>query len=133
MQINFVTPLLTSLFFGCLSAYFAHRKKQNVYLWFLMGFLLGVFGIITIFFVSQQKKQKKVTAPSQPITYLKGPKDKFWYYLDSAHNRQGPMSFQALNKQWQEGKINKANLVWNEELSDWKPLEQFIVSRRRAS
>ena len=62
----------------------------------------------------------------QPHPVIIGPFDKLWYYLDPAHEKIGPMSFQALNQEWKQGKITPTTYVWHEELPDWKPLQEFI-------
>ena len=42
--------------------------------------------------------------------------------------QQGPMSHDALTAAWREGKLNLSTYVWNEELPEWKPLEEFVKS-----
>lgn len=123
--------ILGLLLNGSLAAYLAHKQKKNVYLWFGIGCALGLLGIIVLFFLHQQKKpaRKKTTAPI-PLPSIEGPKDKLWYYLDPTHTRKGPMSLDALTAEWRQGKVFSSTYVWNEELSDWKILENFLVKNK---
>ncbi len=122
-----ISPLMivSAVIIGSISAYLAHKRGRNPYLWFILGFLFGIFGIFAIFFTSPKKKeplpQKKV-----PVYSIHGPKDKFWYYLDSSHQQQGPMSHDALTIAWKNGKIDPSTYVWHEEMTDWKPLKETI-------
>jgi len=121
---------ISSISVGLLSAYLARKNQKNIYLWFFIGFILGLCGIIALFFLDRPSK----TAKKNPITLppiLHGPKDKLWYYLDINHDRKGPMSLHALTTEWHQGKISSSTYVWNEELPDWKPLENFIVKNKQ--
>lgn len=102
--------------FGAFTAYLAKRQGKNPYVWFILGILFGIFGIFFLFFNPTSAK-KKPQNPSQPTTIDITPKinpmdkEKFWYYLDP-HNKQfGPMSFDALRRAWQEGKVTGETYV----------------------
>ena len=129
MQAPVVSPLMivSALAIGSFSAYLAHKRGKNPYLWFLIGFLFGIFGIFAIFFASGKKK-KRTRAPVQPkpVPTIQGPTDKFWYYLDPSHQQLGPMSRDALSAAWKEGKIGPATYVWHEEMPNWKPLKETL-------
>lgn len=122
-----LTPLTVAiaLIMGTLSATIAHRRGRNGYLWFFVGFLFGLIGMLAVFFMAPKKAVVKpiLSAPAPQVT---GPSDKFWYYLDPAHAQQGPMSFEALTKAFGQGKISPSTFVWHEDLSDWKPLQEFL-------
>jgi len=122
--IPFSSALLASCLIGILSAYIAHRQGRNPYAWFFIGIFFGLLGVLAIFIAP--KKPKKITLTPQPHPVIIGPLDKLWYYLDPTHEKIGPMSFQALNTQWKQGKITPATYVWHEELPDWKLLQDFI-------
>ena len=126
MQLHF-SPfmLVTAAFMGVVSAYLAAKRGKNPYLWFVLGFSFGIFGIFAIFFASMSKKAQK-PLPRQPVYQLDGPSDKFWYYLDPSHTQQGPMSRDALLTAWRAGKVNLSTLIWHEELTDWKPLQESL-------
>jgi type IV pilus assembly protein PilA len=48
-----------------------------------------------------------------------------WYYVDRAHNRQGPVTAVALAVAYGQGQLDEASLVWREGLAEWAPLGQF--------
>lgn len=103
-----------------LSAHLAHRQKRNPYFWFAIGFFLGLIGILAFFFIPKQ------SAAVVQVPSLKGPTDKWWYYLDAENKQQGPMSFDAMNRAWRDGKAKIDTYVWHEELPEWKPLKEFL-------
>lgn len=128
-----LSPFLFYICIGCIgsiSAYLAARQGRNPYLWFFIGFFFGLVGLVTIFFVPKIQKEKKGEART-PVTesFIVGPTDKFWYYLDPAHKQMGPLSFTALNRAWKEGKVKSTTFVWNEEFSEWKPLQDCLQTR----
>lgn len=113
---------------GVFAGYSAHRRGQNPYFWFLIGFLFGCLGLLAFFFFDRQKQMSRKKAPMAPKPEPKivGPRDKFWYYVDEKREQNGPMSLDALQKSWKEGKVKKSTLVWNEELPEWKPLKDLL-------
>lgn len=119
--------LISAFVFGLLSSFLAYKRGRNPYLWFFLGFLFGIFGIFAIFFATGEKKRAPHSErKGEPVFSIHGPLDKFWYYLDPSHQQQGPMSRDALNNAWKEGKIDSSTYVWNEEMTEWKPLKEMI-------
>ena len=126
-----ITPLMfvSATVMGSISAFLAYKRKRNPYLWFALGFFFGIFGIFAIFFFGPKKKPAPLDlSPLEPPLSISGPTDKFWYYLDPAHEQQGPMSHDALTKAFKEGVIGPATYVWHEEMPEWKPLKETLVS-----
>lgn len=123
-----ISPLMIcmGILMGLISAYLAYRRDRNPYLWFTIGFLFGLIGVFTAFFGSSKKKNTK-PQPSPPILNIIGPTDKFWYYVDSQNQQQGPLSHGALVNAWKQGKLLPSTYVWNETMSDWKPLNEMIA------
>lgn len=119
--------LLIASVVGLLSAHIAARRGRNPYLWFGIGFLFGVLGILAIFFIpSAKKKPAPAVIVPEPQPFIDGPIDRFWYYLDAAQSQQGPMSYQAITEAWKKGIIAASTLVWHEEMTDWTELQQLI-------
>lgn len=119
--------LLFSLAAGFLSAYLALRAGKNPFAWFGIGAAFGLFGVLPIFFLNFRKKEPlQKTLPQQMIYFIDGPQDKYWYYLDPEMKQEGPLSFYGLTSAWKSGKIDSTTYVWNEELTEWKPLREFI-------
>lgn len=138
-----LTPTPVTIFIAVitafLSAYLAKKRGRNPIIWFLIGLTFGLLGLFSIFFFPSLKKGEKKgsVAPSKKAPYeeealaplpptIVGPSDKFWYYLDPLNAQQGPMSFDALTRAFGQGKITGTTYVWHEDLSDWKPLQEFF-------
>jgi len=82
---------------------------------------------MAIFFAPfPKRKPEPILAKPEPKPYLFGPTDKFWYYIDELRNSQGPMSYNALSAAWKQGKVTPSTYIWNEELPEWKPLQELI-------
>lgn len=123
---------LMGLAMGAISAYVAIRKKKNPITWFLVGFFFGIPGILFNFFLPLKKKAsfQKPTLQKFRKSTTKLPFDKptdrrLWYYLDQNHEQCGPMSLNALKEHWETKKIGRNTFVWNDELENWKKIEQL--------
>lgn len=114
--------LIISSLYGMISGYLAYKRKKNPYLWFFIGFFLGLVGIAFFFL-----PKKKAVAKRIPEIILRGPSDKAWFYLDSSHKQTGPISYSAIANAFSQKLISLDTFVWHENLSEWKKLEDFIV------
>ena len=133
---NLMTPahFICAIIFGLLTAYLSYKRKKDPYLWFLIGFFLGIVGLFAILYLPSRRKSRRakkggiaVKQPQErPLPSLPGPLDKFWYYLDPTHNQVGPMSHNAITKALHQGQISKTTYVWNEEMIEWKKLKDLI-------
>ena len=123
--------IVAAFLFGVLCSYLAYKRGRSPYRWFFIGFLLGILGLIALFAVPSRNRRAAsapVIAAIAPalVPVISGPADKFWYYLDASHQQQGPMSHNALSSALREGKISLATYVWNEEMADWKILQDLM-------
>ncbi len=120
--------------FGAVSAYFAKIRGKNPYLWFFLGMLFGVFGLLYLFFTPKPKRGEQTESPTDGKTIDISPaydpkfNEIFWYYLDPENKQYGPMSFEALYRLYRDANISKKTFVWNESLESWKPLDEFILT-----
>lgn len=128
MYQQYLIHIVVSFFCGLFSAYLAQKQQKNRYIWFIVGFGLGLLGVMAMFFFTQQKKQPS-NKPVEPEMSIQGPNDKLWYYLDKNHERKGPMSLNLLTTELRQGKISLSTYVWNEELPSWKLLDEFVVKK----
>lgn len=125
-------PTLSTTFYfaaatGIISAYIGYRRDRNPALWFLVGFFFGMFGMLSLFLLPKWKKKEVAPAnKTAPQSFLFGPIDKFWYYLDANHTQVGPMSHQALTKEWQKGAITTETFIWHEDLTEWQRLKEIV-------
>ena len=112
--------LISSLGWGCLNAWLAKRSGRNPYRWFLIGVLLGAFGVG--FLMIGRKKHKP--APQKETPEITFSPNVFWYYLNGKE-KVGPMSSQAIEKIYLDDKIDANTFIWNEEMDDWKRLKDL--------
>lgn len=118
--------------FGALSAYFAKKRGKDPFLWFFLGALFGIFGLLFLIFDPKAKRQKKGPGAQEANTIDITPSfdprhnEKFWYYLDAQNKRFGPMSFDAIHRLYKEATLSPQSFVWNESLESWKPLKDFL-------
>jgi hypothetical protein len=123
---------LITIFNACLCAHLAKKKGRNPRVWFMGGAFFGLFALAAIFFVPKQKivlKACELTPPAKLLKALVATQEcKFWYYLDEKNEQFGPMSFEAVTKAWNEGRIQAHTFLWNEDLEGWKRLEEVTVT-----
>ncbi len=109
-------------------------RGRNPYLWFGIGLLFGIFGLITLFLLPPVRHKLAVVASAAPKTLKTPPLEalhethagKLWYYLDLQNTQYGPMSLNALGNAWLEGKVNLTTYVWHEDLTEWRPLADVL-------
>ncbi|HSX12003.1 MAG TPA: DUF4339 domain-containing protein [Rhabdochlamydiaceae bacterium] len=131
MTVSWITLLIWVLF-GCATAYFAKQRGRDPYTWFFIGLFLGVIGLGLVFIFPKKTitiQDVPEAKPVDPVPELPPEhKNKFWYYLDTANAQVGPMSFDALVREWRNGKVELQTQVWNENLEQWTPLSVFVKS-----
>jgi hypothetical protein len=115
MYPNFL--IISWLITGIISAFIAYKKQKNIYLWFFIGFVLGIFGIVILLFLYKKPKSKevKIEAPLEDEEH----DNFFWYYLDEENKTIGPMSHSVLKNNFNIGKINNNTYIWNDSMSSW--------------
>ena len=106
---------------GAITAYIAHKKGRNPYLWFPIGCFFGVFGIMAIIFVKPVVRKQAETPQQAPVRRLP---HFLWYYLDDQSKQHGPMSSNALETEVQQGKLSPSTYVWREGMAEWQKLDQ---------
>lgn len=120
---------------GVATGYLAGQRGRDPVIWFMIGILLGVFGLLLLFImpaVGQDLKANDtegddITLPVLPPTAH--PHDSYlikdWFYLDSFHQQQGPVRYPELKQAWQAGKINGHSFVWCEGMVEWQKVDQL--------
>lgn len=120
----FLSLLCSSILHGLLCGYLAERRKCNPWIWFFIGMMCGICGLIALFVTT--KKKPKVVPVKETITPAVDPKfySTAWYYVDNARNQQGPIDFSMLKKLIEEEEISKKDYIWCEEWDNWKALQE---------
>jgi len=119
--------LLVWLFFGMICMHFAKKKGKNPRLWFVIGTLAGIFGLLLVLLLPNKNRQKR---KGPPLKRVEPPKRtdahlKRWYYLDSEHKQVGPMEFTDLTETWKKKSLQKDSFIWSEGMEEWKRLDEL--------
>lgn len=132
---NLLTIALLILIGGA-CAHFANQRGRDPLTWFMLGLLLGFFGLILLFLlppVTEEDKpseaeyefmdQNPETQPPQPNT-LSSLHLKEWYYYDESKVRHGPINLEDLKKLWGSHALNENNFIWCEGMDSWQQISQ---------
>lgn len=137
-ETSYLFSLVMGLILGVLTAMLAVRKGKNPYLWFFLGFLLGILGLLVLFFwppmgfnppTAANKEEEGTTShpppappppdgaapPLDPLSLA----SEEWYYLDDSWQPQGPVSLEYLQEAWRQKKLDPQSFVWAPSLHEW--------------
>lgn len=95
----------------------AKKRNRRHKLWFALGFLFGLLGVIVLYFLPKVEDKKTIKTRSPKPTIIKS--SKLWYYLDKENKQYGPMSDHALKQNLAEAKY-----VWNDAMDEWAEPEK---------
>ena len=119
---------------GSLAAVSASLRGRSPLAWFLIGSLLGWYGLLLLFILPPISAEG--TVPSKPSgTPALAPKipaeqpQEFapageWYFLDGAKTICGPLTPQMLKDKWKNGVLFSETWVWSDSIVDWKKIAQ---------
>ena len=122
MDIVFILSIIFSCVFAFLSYHYASKRGRDPYIWFFLGFIFGLFGLIALFILPDIKK---ITSPSlppkqqkySPILYQE------WFYIDSNKEQQPPITFEKLKTMWNDGTLKSSSYVWTKGMDNWKQIK----------
>ena len=125
-KMQLINVFLFSGVMGLLCSHLAKRKGKKPPLWFFLGFLFGIFGLILLYIVPTFSKEEKQPAykPPKPVEHSDA-WIRMWYYLDPTHKQEGPLEFPDFIKKVKEKKVAKETLVWSEGMKEWKKLSDL--------
>ncbi len=120
---------------GCLAAVSARSRGRSPLAWFLIGVILGWYGLLLLLVLppvslpQQLPSEAQRTVPSDEDSVseksqLFSPTGE-WFFLDRAKTVCGPFSPQMLKDKWKEGTLFSETWVWNESIVDWKKISQI--------
>ena len=151
MNYSFLTMVLFWIACGALSAYLAKQRNRNPIIWFSMGLLFSLFGLLCLLLLPSKK------APSQPVIVAKNasPPDikhihneaaafsdgppfqppqtlrisrdttMDWYFIDHNSNVVGPTKLADLRKALLSQKLDNQTYIWCEEFPDWTQIKNL--------
>ena len=126
--------ILSSLLIAWGCSHLAKKRGRNPINWFIAGLFFGILAPIVLFLLPPPKKQAALPqqdplVPQSPLTILQPDHiGKLWYFIDEEKQQLGPMSFDALGKAWQDGKVREKTYVWNEAMENWGRFQDVIKS-----
>lgn len=128
---HYFYSILIGILCACICARYARKRGRNPVHWFVWGALFGLFALLALFLLPARKVAKAPSIHPIPVPVLQAlaptQADKLWYYLDGEKQQFGPMSFDGLNRAWRDGRIHVQSFVWNDELENWKRLEEVAA------
>lgn len=120
---------------GTATAYFANQRGRDPLVWFMLGMLLGFFGLLLLFLLPPVAEEEPTQEAEYALLEQRGelasnPVDhsymiKEWYYYDNNKARHGPVRFEKLKSLWQEASIDQESFVWCEGMENWKQIENI--------
>lgn len=139
---------------GLICSFVAKSKGRNQYLWFTVGVLFSVLGLLVLFLLPSLKKEKEPkTTPagiksmnseaalpseeeenfqpqSEPVMRIKPDSSLEWWYIyvseeEKVIEKRGPMKVEDLRKEFVYKKLSISTYIWCDELADWTPLSEF--------
>jgi hypothetical protein len=131
MYMHTFLSILLSLMLGWGCSHLARQRGRSPLHWLIAGALFGIFALIALFLLPVRKRNAtSVPVPVQIIPKLAvlspSHQEKFWYFLDAQSTQFGPMSFDALSRAWNEGKVGENTYVWNESMDNWQRFQEVI-------
>ena len=132
-----MTSLILSIFIwfavGMITANLAKQRGRDPYMWFFIGMLLGIFGILVLYLLPIVKPGEDTgEAKSEVIIVEEVPQEpvqlfhlKDWHCIDTAKEQKGPLTFRELKSLWSEGKLLPQSYVWTEGMLVWQPIEKI--------
>lgn len=126
---------------GWLTSYFAQQRGRDALIWFFIGLVLGIFGLILLFLLPKFDPKDPSTVPAQkssgendtleiqPLAASKIPVelDLPWFYVDLEHKQQGPIFVQDLQRLWKDQRINADTFMWHEGMDNWKRVAELAT------
>lgn len=120
--------LLLTLFFlycsGLLAASVAKRRGRSESIWFFLGIVLGLLGVLLVVVLPPLPPKQLPTLPPHCVarsdSWLK-----LWYYLDAKRVPHGPLEFPSLIQLRKEATLSDHSFVWGEGMKEWKPLREL--------
>ena len=114
------------------NAFFARQRGRDPVGWFLLGLLLGVFGLLLLVVLPKLKKNQAGELEQDEDRLLLGIADsrealklKEWFYLDKNSKQQGPVGFALLSSAFEKGDITLETYVWYEGMVAWERIREI--------
>ncbi len=119
------------LIISAATAHFANQRGRDPLIWFMLGMLLGLFGLLLLFLLPIVEEENSEESPTieqkrkpQPLSATHDYLVKDWFYYDRNREMQGPIRFEKLKELWKNAEINEGSFIWTEGMAEWQKLEE---------
>jgi hypothetical protein len=121
------------LLMGAITAYFANQRGRDPMIWFMVGMLFGLLGLLLLFILpvapkEEEDKQVLDITPKiepEPLPPANQYLSTDWFYLDQQQQQHGPVPLQTLKDLWAEAKISGESFVWSEGMPEWLMVQEL--------
>lgn len=129
-----IVALILLLSIGGITAYFAEKRGRNPSIWFFLGMLFGVFGLILLFILPVSREEteknsaeippeiKKIVAEPEPLPVIE---EKQWFYLDQKKQQFGPVLASQVQALLDKGELTSGSYVWSQGMAGWKKVGEL--------
>lgn len=123
--------IISILLIGAITAHYAKKRGRRPTVWFAIGTLFGLLGLLLLFLMpSYAEKETPEASNLQPLSpapvqapFSQDHLQKEWYYMDENHQQQGPIAFGALKQAWEHKQLIPDTFVWCEGMPDWRQIK----------
>ncbi|MCB1119305.1 MAG: DUF4339 domain-containing protein [Chlamydiia bacterium] len=124
--------IVVVLLAGALTSYFARIRGRDPFIWFTVGILLGVFGVLIVLLLPSVKEEEEEAAP-EPPPQVEVPKEtRLWFYLNAQNEQQGPVTEEELKNLIDKEILSSESLLWSEGMEEWQPLKMTDLLGRKS-
>lgn len=129
-----IFTIIFGMIMGGITAFFAERRGRSPTIWFFVGFLAGIFGLLLLFILPQYSKEASKTvppksdvtiAPAVPPAASPVVGEKLWYYLDRQQIQCGPVPYSHIKALLDKQELTPATYVWSEGMPSWKTIKEL--------
>lgn len=130
-QFFLLLSIVLGIFIGWGCSYLAQQRGRDPWIWFIIGFFLGLLGLVLLMILPNVKvNEEKMTVSDQgqcaDMKKLNGiePEKEEWYFLDDEGVQSGPVTLSSLRQLFEDKKISSISYVWSEGMEEWKTIEE---------
>jgi len=111
---------------GIATSYIASKRGRDPYLWFAIGVLFGLFGLLLLVILPDQNPQSDQEPDEIAIITPELPNqdctNREWFCIDTQRIQHGLIDYKTLKALWLDGKLVDNSYVWSEGMAEWKKI-----------
>lgn len=124
---------------GISTSYAAKERGRDPVLWFVIGLLLGIIGLILVFIlpksgskIKESSEDSNLSAKMLSQQEMLLPADyrlKQWFYLTDEQEQLGPFTFDEITEKKKKAVISDNTFLWCEGLKEWHSYSELITEK----